>query len=574
MGIFGYEIPFDFIIRILSEWGYLIVFALAFLETSAFIGLLVPGETTVLLAGAAASEGYLDPWTLGGIVIVAALLGDTTGYLLGRHFGRDFLLRHQRLFRLSRDRLEQADRYFARHGGKTIFVGRWVGFLRSLAPFLAGSAHMPYPRFLAYDVLGAASWGAALTVLGYLAGRSYRLVEQWLGRISLFLVLFVLAAGLFWLLGRYLWRRRELLGALAGSVTDEALGHPLSRRVYSRFGDQIDWLVRRFSPREAYGLTLTLGLAASALLAWSFGVLTDAVLSRGPFDLPDRRVATLLHEHAVPELTSVMNVLTRLGSGWLLIPASVVLGLLLVYRGRRYEALIFFTAAPGAALLAQGLKLLIHRERPDFIEPLVSAGGYAFPSGHATNAMAFYLVLAVLLSGWVRRWETRVYVLLGALAVIVLVGFSRLYLGVHYLTDVLAGYAVGALWATLAITAATVLERARGGAEEAEPYPQGHVTMSPPARPGEGGLGPANPSQREGDALADLRDPQQMSESEIQEELSSLEEELEELAHERRLTLGGTGVHLGGKEAERLRAEFERDERRVLKRIEELRGAL
>src|SRR5665648_40186 len=96
----------------------------------------------------------------------------------------------------------------------------------------------------------------------------------------------------------------------------------------------------------------------------------------------------------------------------------------------------------------------------------------------------------------------------------------------------------------------------------------------PPARARDGGRETANPTQREGNVLAERRNPQQMSQAEIQEELSSLEEELEELAHERQLTLGGTGVHIGAKEVERLRAEFERDERRVLNRIEELRSAL
>ena len=95
--------------------------------------------------------------------------------------------------------------------------------------------------------------------------------------------------------------------------------------------------------------------------------------------------------------------------------------------------------------------------------PLIHAGGYSFPSGHATTSTALYLTLGLLAAGWVKRWETRIYILLGGLAVIALIGFSRLYLGVHYVSDVLAGFALGAFWVTLCVTAGTVFVRAQRG---------------------------------------------------------------------------------------------------------------
>jgi len=130
-------------------------------------------------------------------------------------------------------------------------------------------------------------------------------------------------------------------------------------------------------------------------------------------------------------------------------------------RKRWVDSLVLITSAGGAAAVTAVVKVLVERSRPDLVEPLVRMpDSMSFPSGHATVAVAFYLVLGILAAGWVRRGETRVLFLLIGLVVALLLGFSRLYLGVHYLTDVIAGYAVGAMWATIAITAGTLLDRA------------------------------------------------------------------------------------------------------------------
>ncbi len=450
----------DFFTRVAADWGLWIVFAMVFLETSAMIGLLVPGETTVLLAGALAAQGVFDIWDLLAVVCIGAALGDTGGYLLGRKLGREFLLVHGRRFFIKRQHVERAESFFQKHGGKTVLFGRWVGFLRSLAPFIAGSARMHYGRFVAFDVVGVVSWGAVVVLLGYAFGSSYHLAERWLGRISLFLLIFVVAGALLFVLGRWLWARKEGLGRLAAEFADRVLGWRVSRVLSRYFGAEISWVLKRFSPRGAYGLMLTTGLVVSAVLAWVFGAILEDVTSRDPITAFDRVVAQTLHTHAVPWLTQIFVVVTTFGSGWVLVPAAAVLAAILFWRRRWADGLVLISATLGAAVLNAVLKLVIHRPRPEFLEPLAHAGGYSFPSGHAASAAAFYMTLGLLGAGWVRRWETRVYVLLASIFAVALIGFSRLYLGVHYLSDVLAGYALGAFWATTAITTAVVLDRA------------------------------------------------------------------------------------------------------------------
>jgi undecaprenyl-diphosphatase len=272
----------------------------------------------------------------------------------------------------------------------------------------------------------------------------------------------VLAVAL-WFLGRWLWKRREPLLSPANNLADRVLEWQVVRGFRRRFASQIEWFFRRFSPRSAYGLTLTAGLVLAALFAWLFAVVFEGVLVRAPITQFDRMVAVALNERAYPLFTQVMKVVTFFGGGVWVATVCVVGVAILAWRKMWRDALLLLTSVAGAALLMTVLKVLVQRPRPDFIEPLVHAGGYSFPSGHATTSAALYLTLGLLAAGWVKRWETRIYILLGTLAVIALIGFSRLYLGVHYVSDVLAGFALGAFWVTLCVTAGTVFVRAQRG---------------------------------------------------------------------------------------------------------------
>ena len=142
----------------LGAWTYLLVGVFAFAETGAFVGLLVPGETVMILGGAIAGQGATDIYLLIAIAWVCAFVGDSTSFFIGRRLGRDFLMRHGPRFGIGQERLEQVDDYFERHGGKTIFIGRFVGFVRAFAPFIAGSSGMRYRGFVPYSILGTGLW--------------------------------------------------------------------------------------------------------------------------------------------------------------------------------------------------------------------------------------------------------------------------------------------------------------------------------------------------------------------------------------------------------------------------------
>lgn len=178
-------------------WGYLIVFVATFLENSVGAGVIVPGETLVIIGGFYARLGELWLPAVSFVAVVGAILGDNLGYWIGRRYGRGFLERHGRKLFVTPERLEAAEDYYRRHGGKTVFLGRFIPVVRSVGFIVAGVAHMEWKRFIVYDVAGAIIWGVGHSALGYALGASYERWERYATPVGLAIlaILLVLIGG-------------------------------------------------------------------------------------------------------------------------------------------------------------------------------------------------------------------------------------------------------------------------------------------------------------------------------------------------------------------------------------------
>jgi membrane-associated protein len=159
--------PLEDASRTLGGWAYPAVAGFAFLETGAFVGLLVPGETAVVVGGVVAERGGVELLPLVGLVWVAAVAGDLVSFLLGRRLGRPFLERHGPRFQLGADRLARVDRFYGRHGGKAVLLGRFTGLIRAVSPFVAGASGLRLARFAVWSAAGALLWAATFTLVGY-----------------------------------------------------------------------------------------------------------------------------------------------------------------------------------------------------------------------------------------------------------------------------------------------------------------------------------------------------------------------------------------------------------------------
>ncbi|AUA34659.1 DedA family protein [Pseudomonas fulva] len=159
----------DLLVTNYGPWIYAILFAVIFCETGLVVMPFLPGDSLLFIAGAVAAGGGMDPVLLAGLLMIAAILGDSTNYVIGRTAGeRLFSNPNSKIFR--RDYLQRTHDFYERHGGKTVTMARFLPILRTFAPFVAGIARMHYPRFLGFSIAGTLLWVGGLVTLGYFFG--------------------------------------------------------------------------------------------------------------------------------------------------------------------------------------------------------------------------------------------------------------------------------------------------------------------------------------------------------------------------------------------------------------------
>lgn len=438
--------------------AYGLVGLLAAGEAAAFVGLFLPGEAALLLGGVLASQGRVSLPVMIAVAVVAAIVGDSIGYEIGRRGGP--ALKRSRLGRVvGPERWAKGEAFLERRGGPAVFFGRWVGLLRALVPSLAGMGRMPYPRFLLWNALGGLLWASAVVLVGYAAGAQYKRVEQLFGRASLLVGLAVLVLGGAFLLARSIardpahWRARLVrLGAL-----------PPLPAVRRRFARQLAFLARRLDPAQALGLTLTVGLTFAVAAGGAFAVVLEDALDGDGVAALDQPVLSFLANRRDDEATFIARVMTFLGGVPFVALATLALVLFLWSRRRR-AALVLAASVVGSGVITGAIKLLVARDRPAL--PLAIDGaehGFSFPSGHSLSSLALYGALSYLAVQYLPTWRSRVYVVAGLLTTAVAVAFSRLYLGYHWVSDVLGSWTLAVLWLATVITADRVLADRRGG---------------------------------------------------------------------------------------------------------------
>lgn len=221
------------------------------------------------------------------------------------------------------------------------------------------------------------------------------------------------------------------------------------------------FIAARLTPGEELGLHLTVGVALMLLAAWVFGAIAEDVVGTEEITIVDAWLARWFHARASPGFTGAMLFITHWHSTLGVCLMALVLGAWFLVRKAHYWLLTLITAVPGGMLLNVLLKYTFQRARPSWEQPLLTLSTYSFPSGHTVGATLLYGVLAAYLVMLSRSWRTRAAVVVGACLMVALVGLSRMYLGVHYLSDVMAAFAEGCGWLAVCITGCSTLRRRR-----------------------------------------------------------------------------------------------------------------
>ncbi len=189
--------------------GYIGLFAIVFAETGLLLGFFLPGDTLLITAGLMAQRDKLEFWLLIPLLIAAAIIGDFVGFEIGKNAGpRLFRKEDSRLFK--RRHLEHAERFYEKHGGKTIVIARFLAVVRTFAPTVAGAAGMPYRKFVVFNVTGGVLWVSSMLTLGFIFGSKVENLEVFFTALALVTVSLSVAPGL-WQVWK-LRRRREGAG--------------------------------------------------------------------------------------------------------------------------------------------------------------------------------------------------------------------------------------------------------------------------------------------------------------------------------------------------------------------------
>lgn len=412
------------------------VFAASLLEAAALIGTVIPGSSIVFAAGVLVGLKALDPWLAAAAAIVGAILGDGLSYWLGHRY-HDAIRRMWPL-RNHPGLLDRGHAYFVANGGKSIFVGRFLGPLRAIVPVVAGMSNMPPARFYAMNVLSAFAWAAAHLLPGILFGASLQVAGAISSRLVTLVALIVVGL---WLITYVTRHAIRLGGPFVVRLRD---------RIHMRASTASGPLARLVLPLLDPARPESVSLLVSATLlvggAWLFLGVVEDVVTKDTLVQVDQAIYDWLQGVRTGWGDDVMVTVSELGSAYVMIAVVGAVALWFAVT-RRWRTLGYWlSAAVFAELLVLALKYALGRARPE--TGYASVDPFSFPSGHAALWMVVYGFLAFLLGHRKSGWRKTAFAL-GAVSTALLVAFSRLYLGAHWFSDVLASMGLGVAWIAL-----------------------------------------------------------------------------------------------------------------------------
>ena len=415
-------------------WMGLVILLTALGESLVLVGMIVPGAMLMFGFGALIALGHLDFWTACGWAAVGAVAGDGLSFWLGRTFHQS--LRQIWPFSRYPQSLARSEAFFRRHGGKSVLLGRFFGPVRALIPAVAGMLDMPVGRFFLVNVISALLWAPAYLLPGMVFAASLELASQVAWRLVVLIIVLIA------LLGLTVWLVRGLFRVLHPRVHGWLLRFHTWSQEHSLIAPISNSLLDSTRPGIRGLATMTaLILGATVLLGLSLGAAGQHL----PTAL-DQSLYHFLQDLRTPWADRLMVFITELGDWPIKLTLTTTVAIWLYVRRARSTA-YYWLAAVGLGIISNALLKWVFRvHRPEPAQSIIDS--YAFPSQHATLAAILFGFLAVLIAREThseRRWIPY----LAAALIAVAIAFSRLYLGLHWFTDAVAGLSLGLLWVTL-----------------------------------------------------------------------------------------------------------------------------
>ncbi len=409
------------------EWAGIITFLVTFTESLAIVGLFIPGSVLLTMIGGLVGAHIVPATGIFIGAIAGAIGGDTLSYFLGYHYQNS--IRQIWPFYKFIPLLEKAERFFAKHGGKSVFLGRFLGPLRPTIPIISGMMRLKPHRFLTANISSALLWAPGYMVPGILVGAGamhaaphhagYIIVQVTVGLLLLWLF--------YWLI------RSAVLNFFARlNVKFTTMRHKMESSLLRNVLRDAE------KPQSHRQLWLCLAMLSSAIVFLILFALVAAHIDLSSINLPIHKDLLAISN---PIADTIFIILTQLGEKAIMLPVGAIVFIYFAWQKRWYLAwhwlaLLVLTVA------ALGLfKHLGHSPRPTDL--VLAPTDYSFPSGHVGLALSFWGFLAYLFAEqFTNKYSRRNAYTLVSL-IVILVGFSRIYLGVHWLTDIIGSVLLG-----------------------------------------------------------------------------------------------------------------------------------
>ena len=389
--------------ELIAQGGYWLTFIIVLLEGLPLLGSIIPGHIVIIAAGFLSKVGVFSFPIVFIIILCAVLIGDLIGYSMGKKYGYPYVSKFARYLYLKEEHIQKLRNLIEAHVGKALILGKFSPLSRPLSSFLVGAGDIPPKTFWIYNTAGAVLWISLSLILGYLFGASYDVAAQTFGK---FIVVALIATVLI------VWSYR--------------------------------FINMRFHVFKKYELiVLGLNLVSLWILAKT---IQDAASAQSFLINFDISVNLFMAEHVTPWVASLATFITDIGSTSVTAGLGFIIGIyfLLYKKWRRAGIMLLSIGSTSVALFV--LKELFMRARPGNALQVLSDP--SFPSGHAGLAAAFFVVIAYIMARHITSWVKREIVIVLCVCAVIVIGFSRVILNVHWSSDVIAGWSLGIFLST------------------------------------------------------------------------------------------------------------------------------
>jgi undecaprenyl-diphosphatase len=451
----------SFIIELQNFSGlvYWFMLLVSFLESFAFVGLVIPGSSLIVFAGVLASQKIIKLGSLIVAVAVGGILGDAASFYLGKRGVKLFSL-NNKIFKT--EYLKKGEDFFLKHGNRSVIFARFFGPIRPVVPFVAGMFKMPSRKFFLYNVISACISAPLYVCLGYFLGGASGQAERVIGRVGiLLLIIFIFLAGVFYFKKNISRMGQDFFTQLSVFLKTifKTLGQSFRRVDFVRRPHRgINFLKQRVTTKKLTGLPLSvfLVLIIITMLFW-VGILKEIIISPSVIRV-DADISEALVGAREKNVVIFFRTVSYLGSVFVL-PFVVLVSSVLLWIKKKYQFIVpyIFCSVFGTGMILF-LKSITGRPRPS-IAPVYQERLFSFPSLHSFGAVLIYGFLAYVFISLTKKWQQKINVAFWVFLLILLIGFSRIYLGVHFFSDVIAGYILGILWLAIGINTTHIFKK-------------------------------------------------------------------------------------------------------------------